>query len=260
MAENRTALGRRAADIGQRAGELVGGSVRRNGRRRKSPEFAMIPDAAINDPNLSDRAFRVYAKLCAYRDNDPKSSEHGWAFPAQQTQAEDLGRSRRWVQDGLNELAAAGWVRARPRRELHPEFRGDSRALAYEVFWKPLPPEERQPAKKRRPRHETVALRDPSDARHPAHRPDSDARHRSKLAASMPRTNTPLNTPGPDRQKAPNTPHHEGGDSAQDAPSPHAAAAPDAELVLDKPPIWTSAREIDAKVEADRWESLGRPR
>jgi len=71
--------------------------------------FAIVPNWVI-ESELSNTAFRVYALLSTYADN-----ETGAAFPSYATMANRLGWNRRRVRDGVKELQDRGLIDCEPQ-------------------------------------------------------------------------------------------------------------------------------------------------
>lgn len=69
------------------------------------PAFLMMSAKAAKDARLGDAAFRTYAALCSYRNN-----ETGLAFPKTSTLAQNVSKSVRAVQKDLQKLLDLGYV------------------------------------------------------------------------------------------------------------------------------------------------------
>lgn len=73
--------------------------------RNRYGAFAQIPEVLVRDPEVSDRAIRIYALLWTY---SAEKSRRAW--PTRKTMAETLGVSRDTVDRGLRELEARGAI------------------------------------------------------------------------------------------------------------------------------------------------------
>lgn len=77
--------------------------------RSALPRYGRVPRDLLRDPNLSDRAVRLYGLLDDYAGSDGK------AFPSRQTLADAMGCSLSAVDRVLRELDGAGWMLREPR-------------------------------------------------------------------------------------------------------------------------------------------------
>ena len=75
------------------------------GDKAGGPAFLMMSAKAAKDARLRDAAFRTYAALCCYRNN-----ETGLAFPKTSTLAQDVNKSVRAVQKDLQKLLDLGYI------------------------------------------------------------------------------------------------------------------------------------------------------
>lgn len=78
--------------------------------RSSLPRYGRVPRGLLRNPNLSDRAARLYGLLDDYAGADGK------AFPARATLAEACGCSVDTIDRTLTELDGAGWLIKVPRR------------------------------------------------------------------------------------------------------------------------------------------------
>lgn len=97
--------------------------------RNQFGTFAQIPEDLVTDPDLTDRAIRLYALLWVY------SSKKGRdAFPGRQTLADDLGVSKSTVDRGIGELVRRGAITVDERWD------GERQTSNVYTIIAPLPP------------------------------------------------------------------------------------------------------------------------
>jgi biotin operon repressor len=78
--------------------------------RRSGPRFSIVPEALILDPEVTERAFRVWCRLDRYAGAD------GAAFPSAERLAKDLGCSQESIWRATKNLREAGWLTRKRRR------------------------------------------------------------------------------------------------------------------------------------------------
>ncbi|MBN9491705.1 MAG: helix-turn-helix domain-containing protein [Alphaproteobacteria bacterium] len=75
------------------------------GDKASGPAFLMMSAKATKDARLGHAAFRTYAAMCCYRNN-----ETGLSFPRSSTLARDVNKSVRAVQKDLQKLLDLGYI------------------------------------------------------------------------------------------------------------------------------------------------------
>jgi Helix-turn-helix domain len=101
-----------------------------DGKITRKRTFAQVPDALAIDPNVTDFAFRLWARLDKYAGAD------GQIFPSRETLAKDLRVSEATIKRGYTCLVATGWITRRQTNgtKWHTELN--------EVACPPAPPAE----------------------------------------------------------------------------------------------------------------------
>lgn len=74
-------------------------------------KFSVLPGRAVKDRRITDSIYRTLSALCMYADKD------GWCFPSQSTLAEDIGKTRKTVNEHLQLLEEWGYVRSEHRKK-----------------------------------------------------------------------------------------------------------------------------------------------
>jgi Helix-turn-helix domain len=77
--------------------------------RRSGPRFSIVPEALTLDPEVTDRAFRVWCRLDRYAGGD------GAAFPSVDTLAVDLACSPASIRRATKNLRDTGWLTRQQR-------------------------------------------------------------------------------------------------------------------------------------------------
>ena len=67
-------------------------------------KFSVVPGRALKDTKVTDSIYRTLSALCMYAD------KNGWCWPSQGTLAEDIGKTRKTVNEHLQFLEEAGYI------------------------------------------------------------------------------------------------------------------------------------------------------
>jgi biotin operon repressor len=78
--------------------------------RRGGPRFSVVPEDLIRDPEVTDRAFRVWCRLDRY------AGKSEAAFPSVEQLATDLDCSEPSIKRATKNLRDAGWMTRKQRR------------------------------------------------------------------------------------------------------------------------------------------------
>lgn len=84
--------------------------------------FTQVPNILLRNPDLSNNAKVVYAKLLSY------AWQNNYCFPGQETMGEELGSSQPTIARALMELEKQGW--------LEIERRGQGKTNIYTLKYK----------------------------------------------------------------------------------------------------------------------------
>lgn len=95
-------------------------------------KFSIIPGRAAQDRRVTDSIYRTLSALCMYADKD------GWCFPAQGTLAEDIGKTRKTVNEHLQLLEAWGYVRSEYRPKENNSPTSKRYQVVYDTFTQPM--------------------------------------------------------------------------------------------------------------------------
>lgn len=71
--------------------------------------FSIIQGRAVQDGRVTDAQLRTLGALGMYADKD------GWCFPSQSSLADDVGKSRKTVNEHIKALVELGYVESRPQ-------------------------------------------------------------------------------------------------------------------------------------------------